>query len=148
MPAPTYRFPQPFEELDHTADVGIRVFGESAPECLARLVLGFTALTLGASGELEADATLALRVEAAEYDVMAVDVLRELLYVFDTELRLPTRCIVHHFDALRGVSLELATLRIDEDTHRDITTLKAVTWHDAKFEPVFDGWHAQVIFDV
>jgi SHS2 domain-containing protein len=34
-----YALPQPFEDLGHTADVGLRVRGASAGEALARLAL-------------------------------------------------------------------------------------------------------------
>jgi SHS2 domain-containing protein len=146
--ADTYALPQPFEELDHTADVGIRVYGSTEQECLARLVLGFTALTLGGATELDADSTRALEVAADEHLAMAVDVLRELLFVFDTEHRLPATCTVHTFDERHGVSLELAMAPVDDQSHEDITDLKAVTWHEASFGPLSDGWSAQIIFDV
>lgn len=145
-----YDWPQPFEELDHTADVGVRVGGRDADECLARLVLSFTSLILGESDSraLEAEATRPLEIAPADRLTMAVDVLRELLYVFDTEHVLPVRCVVHRFDETDGVLLELAVAPCDEAAHDDITELKAVTWHDAAFEPHGDGWIAQIIYDV
>ena len=36
--------PQPYEDLGHTADVGVRVRGATAEEALARHVLAFAAL--------------------------------------------------------------------------------------------------------
>lgn len=147
--AETYALPQPFEEIDHTADVGMRVSGATPEACLARLVLGMTALTLGPSAAtLEPDMTRHLVVAPDEHVAMMVDVLRELLFVFDTEHRLPTRCTVHTFGDREGVSLELAMASIVEDEHEDLTDLKAVTWHEAKLEPLSDGWMAQIIFDV
>lgn len=143
-----FTLPQPFEELDHTADVGLRVYGNTAQACLARLVLGFTALTLGGTADIEADASRPLEIDPGDFVSMAVDVLRELLYVFDTEHRLPARCTVHRCSEQDGILLELAMAPIHEDDHEDITDLKAVTWHDAAFEPASDGWTAQVIFDV
>lgn len=147
--AETYALPQPFEEIDHTADIGMRVVGATPEACLARLVLGMTTLTLGATAvKLEPDMTRHLALEPDEHVAMMVDVLRELLFVFDTEHRLPVRCTVHTFDDREGVSLELAMASIVEADHEDLTDLKAVTWHEAKLEPLSDGWTAQVIFDV
>jgi SHS2 domain-containing protein len=146
--AERFDLPQPYEELDHTADTGLRVYGASPDECLARLVLGFTALTLGGQANLEAEASRALEIAAADHATMAVDVLREILFIFDTEHTLPARCTVHRFDPAEGVLLELAMAPFDEDAHENITDLKAVTWHEAIFEPASDGWVAQVIFDV
>lgn len=146
--AEAYDWPEPFEELDHTADVGVRVHGRDADECLARLVLSLSSLILGGSGSLSAEATRALEIEPADRLSMAVDVLRELLYVFDTEHVLPVRCVVHRFDEESGVLLELAMAPCNEDEHDDITDLKAVTWHHAVFEPEGDGFIAQIIYDV
>jgi hypothetical protein len=42
-----YELPQPFQDLDHTADVGVAVEGASAEETLARLVLALAALLAG-----------------------------------------------------------------------------------------------------
>ncbi len=144
-----HALPQPFEELDHTADTGLRVFGESRDQCLARLVLGFTAMCLGeAAPALTAEISQPLEIEAADDVSMAVDVLRELLYIFDTEHRLPAACIVHRFDAASGVLLELAMAPFEEEAFPEMTDLKAVTWHDAVFERCSDQWTAEIIFDV
>ena len=142
-----YRLPQPYEELDHTADVGIRVHGDSREACLSRLVLGFTQLIL-AGGAIAPDQTRSLEVEAADNVTMAIDVLRECLFIFDTELCVPATCCVHRFDEESGVLVELGMGALDEDVHLDVTDLKAVTWHDARFEQTPRGWSAQIIFDV
>ena len=42
-----YALPQPYRDLDHTADAGVEVEGASADEALARLVLAEAALLAG-----------------------------------------------------------------------------------------------------
>jgi hypothetical protein len=39
-----YTLPQPYQQLDHTADVGVVVHGDSPLEALARLVLAYASL--------------------------------------------------------------------------------------------------------
>ncbi len=144
--------PVPYEELDHTADVGLRVHGPTPEQCLGRLALGLSAITLGGSEELTAhplkpESTRALEVSGEDRATIAVNLLRELLYVFDTEHCLPATCVVHRFDG-DGAMLEFGMAPFDEDVYEDVTDLKAVTWHGARFEAVSDGWLAEIIFDI
>lgn len=141
-----YALPQPFEELDHTADTGVLVQGDSAEEALARLVLAFTQLVTGGGQGLRATTTEAIEVTADGRVDVAIDVLRELLFRFDCEGEVVVSCRVLRFDE-QGAQLEVGFAGLDERAHAQGTELKAVTLHDARFE--HDGnWVAQIIFDV
>jgi SHS2 domain-containing protein len=147
-----YRRPQPYEELDHTADIGVRVEGASAEEALARLVLAFSAVVLG-GGEVAAERSIEVRAAAGEPLGMAVDVLRELLFEFDAHELVPASCEVKSFDERRGALLVVEVGAYDPDRHLEAIELKAITWHDAVFERRDSGrpeggWVAQIIFDV
>ncbi len=88
-----HHLPQPFEELDHTADAGVVVRGADAEQVLARLVLALSSL-LTAGGAVKPDGMLRVRVEPGDRAAMAVDVLRELLYRFEVEGMVPESCAV------------------------------------------------------
>lgn len=139
--------PQPFEELDHTADVGVVVRGEGPEETLARLVLAMSELLSG-GGPVDAAAQETIEVEPGDRVTMALDVLRELLFRFDTEHLIATSCRVERFAAGGGARVELELGPYDERRHADGAGIKAVTLHDARFEQDRDGWLAQVVFDV
>lgn len=139
--------PQPFEELDHTADVGVLVRGETAEETLARLVLALSQLLSG-GGALEPSGSLELEIEPGDRASMAIDVLRELLYRFDCEGVIAANCHVLRFDPERGTTIMIDTAPYDPDRHAEGIELKAVTWHQALFLPEGDRWMAQIVFDV
>jgi SHS2 domain-containing protein len=140
------QLPQPFEELDHTADVGVIVRGASAAETLARLVLTMSHLLSG-GGALEARHELEIAVPGGDPLDMATDVLRELLFRFDCDHRIAAGCEVTRFDD-EGATLKLALADYDEAAHEEGTELKAVTLHEARFERDGEGWVAQIVFDV
>jgi SHS2 domain-containing protein len=142
-----YTRPQPFEELDHTADAGVIVRGANAEEALARLVLAFAELVTG--GE-PADTAGQIRfsTEPGDRAVMAVDVLRELLYRFESEGVVPLGVQVERFDPETGAEVSVETGRYDPERHAEGLVLKAVTLHQARFEPSADGWTASIVFDV
>ena len=93
--------PQPFEELDHTADAGVLVHGQSAEQTLARLVLALSAVLTG-GGAVSAERDLTVQVERGDRAAMAVDVLRELLFRFECEMVVPESCAVTRFDPEHG----------------------------------------------
>jgi len=142
-----YELPQPYLELDHTADVGVAVEGESAEEALARLVFAFGALLSG--GALAAVAREERIAAAAQgFPAVAVGLLRELLYRFATERVLPGACEVLRLDPA-GAEIRAGLAPWDPERHREGQDIKAVTWHEARFEPDGrGGWRAQLLFDV
>jgi SHS2 domain-containing protein len=142
-----WSLPQPYEDLDHTADLGVRVEGSSAEEALARLVLAQTALLAG-GGPVAAAREERIAVAAPDLVAAAVELLRELLYRFATARELVAWCEVDGLGANRA-AIRVGLGRWNPDLHREGVDLKAVTWHAAGFERDADGrWRAQVVFDI
>jgi len=151
-PAMRYHLPQPFRDLDHTADVGVAVEGASAEEALARLVLAYAALlTAGAGMPVERDERVVLSLPAthvAGLGEVALALLRELLFRFAVERVLPGSCEVLRLEE-RSAELTVGFGRYDPERHAEGLDLKAVTRHGARFERGEDGvWRAQVVFDI
>jgi SHS2 domain-containing protein len=136
--------PQPFELLDHTADVGVRVRGASAAEALGRLALALGALL---AGEAAVDPTREerLRVEGTEPSAAAVMLLRELLFRYATEGLVPCAIEVLRVDAAGAEAVVTSGEPVGEAAGLDV---KAVTWHQARLAPEAGGWVGQVILDV
>ncbi|WP_242342351.1 archease [Anaeromyxobacter terrae] len=139
--------PQPFEDLGHTADVGVRVRGATAEEALARLVLAFATLASGGAG-VAAEREERVAVQGGPgHAGSAVALLRELLYRLATEGLVPAACEVLRVDAA-GAEAIVAFGRRDPVRHAEGADVKAVTWHVARLEREDGGWVAQAVFDV
>jgi SHS2 domain-containing protein len=139
--------PQPWEEVPHTADVGIAARGDTAEEALARLVLALGAIAAGGGAIREStDRELEVR-EGADLAGTAVAVLREVLYFLVTRGELPSSCEVL---SLRPgeARLRVGSGPRDAALHAEGADVKAVTRHDARLAPEDGGWRAQVILDV
>ncbi len=143
-----YDLPQPFEELDHTADVGVVVRGETTSETVARLILAMSHLLTGGGAVAVAEQPTVVNVEAGDEVSLALDLLRELLCRFDCDHEVVGACEVTRFDPRRGATLRVWLGPWDEEAHEEGTELKAVTLHEARFESDAGGWLAQVVFDV
>jgi SHS2 domain-containing protein len=142
-----YSLPQPYRDLDHTADVGVAVEGASPEEALARLVLAYAALLSGnAPVDVERDERVAVMADRGGPD-LAVALLRELLFRFAVEHVLPGACEVTLLAPERA-EVTVGLGRYDPERH-DGYDLKAVTRHAARFERGEEGvWRAQVVFDI
>ena len=138
--------PQPFEDLGHTADLGIRVRADGAEEALARLALALgTLLTGGDAPPPDREE----RVEVAggpDLAGTAVALLRELLFRFATSRVVPAQVEVHRADAA-GAAATVGFARYDPVRHAEGVDVKAVTWNAARLAPEAGRWVAQVILD-
>jgi SHS2 domain-containing protein len=140
-----YALPQPYEDLAHTADVGVRVRGATAEEALARLVLAYAAVV---SGGAPVRAEREERIAAAGGPgraLAAVALLRECLWRLATERLVPAACEAVRVDE-DGAEATVAFGRVAPDAEG--ADVKAVTQHAARFEREGDGWVAQVVLDV
>jgi len=139
--------PQPFEDLGHVADVGVRVHGATAEEALARLVLAFAALAAG-GGAVAPERDERLVVEGGpDLAGTAIALLRELLFRLAADALLPAACDVRAVSA-EGADATVTFGRRDPERHAEGADLKAVTRHAARLEPADGGWVAQAVFDV
>lgn len=132
-----------FEELEHTADVGIRAFGKTLDELFANAAAAMFSLitdleTVRPVGEYE------VRVNAKDVKSLMVDFLSELLFLHETE-----KLLLCEFDANvtdRAVDARVRGERIDRDRHPLHLAVKAVTYHGMVVDP--QQGVAQVIFDI
>ncbi len=139
--------PQPYEILDHTADVGLRVSGATAEEALARLVVALGALLSG-GGPVAVESEERLSLPASgDLARAAVDLLREVLFRFASARLLPAACEVLRLDGER-VEAVVGFGRWDPDLHREGTDVKAVTYHAARLDREGALFRAQVVLDV
>lgn len=135
-----------YEIIDHTADLGIRVTGESLEKLFenAGLVL-FDLLTDLRS--IRSDTRTSFALEAENPESLFVQWLRELLHFFYGRKRL--------FCAFEITELSDTRLtvtgwgeRLDPNRHVVLAEIKAVTYHELSVTRTESGWTAQVIFDV
>lgn len=138
--------PQPFEDLGHVADLGVRVRGATAEEALARLALALGALLSG-GGPVPVEQEDTLSIPAAGGAAPAVELLRELLFRFATRRLVPAEVEILRLGE-GGVEARVGFGRYDPGRHAEGVDVKAVTWHLARLEAEGDGFVAQAVLDI
>lgn len=139
--------PQPFEDLGHIADVGVRVRGKTAQEALGRLALALGTLLAG-GGPLPPEEEEVVAVEGGPgLAGTAVAMLRELLYRFAARRVVPAAVEVLQVDEF-AAEARVRWAAWDPDVHGEGLDIKAVTWHLAMLEHVEGEWIGQAVFDI
>ncbi len=147
--SPTERVPcqEPsYEVIDHTADLGIRVTGESLERVFESAGLAVFDL-LADFKSIRPDTRMSFSLTAENTEGLFVQWLRELLYLFFGRKRL--FCA---FEITRLSQTDMTVTawgeRFDPKRHTMLTEIKAVTYHELSVSRTESGWAAQVIFDV
>lgn len=140
------RLTKRFEILDHTADIGIIVYGENlgalfenAGEAFFHLITDLTKVRRRVEKRID--------IGGESLDRLMVDWLSELLYLHDVEGLLFKRFKVESVgkDGLKAIAKGEP---FQEGVHVIKTEVKAVTYHQIEVRQEKGRWRAQVIFDL
>jgi SHS2 domain-containing protein len=134
-----------YELIDHTADLGIRVFGTDAAGLFRNGALVLTDLITD-SRMVKSTHALHVRVSGNDWQDLMVNWLRELLYLWAGEEKLIEDVDV---ESIRENEIE-AIVRFETyspQRHVLKNEIKAVTYHQIQVFDSGNGWQAQIIFD-
>ncbi len=137
---------KPYRLVDHTADLGLEVFGKTGEELFANAASAVRELIVDRKGT-EPTVVREISVEGADREDLLVNFLREVLFLFNGEKMVPTSFTIEELDDrhLRG---KVRVAAYDPARHRVRREIKAVTYHGTEVVETPAGWRARVIFDV
>jgi SHS2 domain-containing protein len=135
-----------FEVLDHTADIGLIVYGEDLKALFENAGKAFFHLITDLK-KVRRRVERRIHIERESLDRLMVDWLSELLYLHDVENLL--------FKGFKVESVGEEGLRaivrgepFQEGVHVIKTVVKAVTYHQIEVQQRNGGWRAQIILDL
>jgi SHS2 domain-containing protein len=135
-----------YHQIDHTADLGLRVWGWTLPELYANAAEGMCALFFELPA-VEPRERRPITAEGHDREELLVDWLGELLYVAEVEQFLPCRFEILELNP-RRLRAEIAGEPFAPGRHRWRTGIKAATYHDLEITPApGGGWSVQIVFD-
>lgn len=145
-----------FELIDHTADIGIKVKGNSLKEIFKNLAIGMFKIMVETkknkgqshfSSRKIGTATEKIELNSSDMVSLVHDWLSELLYIFNTKHLIFNKFKINDitdFSLNAEVSGELFNLK----KHVIKKEIKSVTYYDLKIENKNNIWIGQVIFDI
>jgi SHS2 domain-containing protein len=146
--APKLTLPKPsgFRSFPHTADVGFKLWGETAADVFIQGAQALYSLMTDRR-RLRARQEMAVAVEAPDQEALLVDWLNHLLYLFDTKSFLARTIEIREITATR-LKARLVGEELDLQRHTVKTGVKAATYHQLAIRRHPGGWEAAIIFDL
>ncbi len=132
--------------LDHTADIGIEVWGDTKKEALAATVEAMFDLIVDNESIVTREEKI-ISVSGVDTADMLINLLREALYLFHGKSWLCKTCEILEM-AEEKITARLRGEPYDAKKNQLKMEIKAVTYHTLKIEKRDQGWRARVIFDV
>jgi SHS2 domain-containing protein len=135
-----------YELLDHTGDLGIRVWAEDVTGIFQEAARALFAIITDLE-KVEVHMDVEVAVEGLGQEELLVAWLNELLYLYEVENLLFCDFVLTEIDerSVRGVAMGE---ELDEGRHAIKTSIKAVTYHQLEIKEEDGRWQAQVILDI
>lgn len=133
---------QCYEQLEHTADLALRVFGQDLHQLFANAAYAmFSQLT--DIKHIAPSVQHPVKVEGTDYESLLVNWLNELLYLHETRGEVYSAFDIHELSP--GVLHATVHGEQSEDIH---TIIKGATYHDLAINKTTEGYTATIVFDV
>lgn len=136
---------EPFEIIDHTADVGLRAYGGTLKEAFENAAAGMFSLIVDPE-DIKQKASISLSVSAEDREALLVEWLNELLYRFEVDYMVFSRFEITDWDEENRLTAKAYGEPLDLGRHKIKIQIKACTYHMLKVAKNTQ-WVAQVIFD-
>ena len=141
---------KPFEIIDHTADVGIKAWGNTLTELFENAARGMFAVIAGETYKpqgSEIEKNIEIYKNTDSFEETLVNWLSELLYIFNRE-----KIYFSDFKILslnnNGIEAQASGINLDLYQSNLYREIKAVTFHNLKIEEDVNGFNCTLIFDV
>jgi len=137
---------KPYRLIDHTADIGIKVYGKTLKELFQNAAIGCFD-NIADLDNVQLKRHVRFNIQAPSQEELLLLWLKELLYSFDTkrilfkDFKIEELKATHLIATAYGDKLNLKKHSVKEE-------IKAVTYHEFSLKHGKSGWTAQVIFDV
>ena len=131
-----------FEEVEHTADIAIRVRGRDLAELFANAAYGMTCQLADVDG-VEPTVRYSIALEAYDVETLLVSWLGELLYLGERD-----GCVFADFDVLEVTPTWLRAVAWGGPVQEHGRHIKAVTFSEMEIVRTGEGHETVIVFDV
>ena len=138
--------PKRYEQFSHTADIGVRVFGETLKELFENAAFAMFDILADLEG-LKGEITQDFELTAPNHEELLISWLDELLYNFYAKNIIFYKFEVTELseDVIRAKAFGRS---LSENRNRLKTEIKAATYYNLKIIKKDDYYEVDIIFDV
>ncbi len=135
---------KPYRYIEHTADLGIEVFGSTITELFVNI--GRAIFETQIIGDVKTRKHITIEIKSETIEDLFIDWCRELLYHFSVQGFIPKEYSL----SLKNTSLvaRLSGDLYDPKRHKIKLEIKSPTYHNLCIKKTEAGYQATIIFDV
>ncbi|MGC9347796.1 MAG: archease [Anaerolineae bacterium] len=131
-----------WQEIDHTADLSIHVWGDDLADLFAGAALGMFSLVAEAA-ETEVWVVEAIEMTAIDAEALLVDWLNELLYLHEVK-----QAVFLAFEIKSISPVHLDAMARGRPVRRYLAHIKAATYHNLEIVETTEGYETELVFDI
>ena len=132
-----------FEEVEHTADYAIKIYGKNLQELLINAAVGMNCLMSPKYRVSDREEEKTIKLEAPDAEGLLVEWLGELAYWAEIEMLIFSNFNLHSVSPTRVEATINGRRAAELEKH-----IKAVTYHNLEIIYTKEGLTATVVFDV
>ena len=132
-----------FEEVEHTADRALRIFGTNLTELFLSGAAGLTHLMAADVSKISTEIEKSIKLEAVDAESLLVEWLSELAYWAESEM-----LVFKKFRIQKATATHLQAKVFGGKASMLEKQIKAVTYHNLKIIRTSKGLEATIVFDV
>jgi SHS2 domain-containing protein len=132
-----------FEEVEHTADAALRIFGSNLTEIFLSAAAGLTHLMAADVSDISTEIEKSIELDAIDAESLLVEWLSELTYWAESEM-----LVFKKFRIRKATATHLQAKIFGGKTSMLEKHIKAVTYHNLKIRRTSKGLEATIVFDV
>ncbi|MFZ2330774.1 MAG: archease [Atribacterota bacterium] len=140
-----------FELVEHTADIGLKIYGKDEKDLFINAARGMFFLITGSSISLapvNIRKYYTLESEASGREDLIVTWLNDLLYIHFTDLVIFDDYLINYISE-EVIKSKVGAVKIKDSPYQIIKEIKAVTYHNLQVCQNKNGiWEANIVFDI
>ena len=140
-----------FELVEHTADIGLKIYGKDEKELFINAARGMFFLITGSvlfSAPDRPKRYFTVKSSASNIEDLIITWLSDLLYIYDTEFVLFDEYNIHSMTE-KKIEARVRAIEIKGSPYRIIKEIKAVTYHNLRVYQNKNGrWEGNIVFDI
>jgi len=133
-----------FETIEHTADVGIVVYGRTPEELYENAAYGMFSL-ISDTSDIKEIFRISVSIDAHDREELLITFLNELLYYYSTK-----KIFFKRFEilTLSETHLDANVSGAEISEHEILRDIKSATYHGIRIDKSVPGYKVKIIFDV
>lgn len=132
--------------MEHTADLAVQIKATSRPKLFEEAAKAYLYLIINHQ-KWSSTEDLIIQVEGEDYEDLLVSWLSELVYIFESDRKIPLNFRVLQLSPTH-LRCQVGFVAYNPKLHTIHNDIKAVTYHELEIKKIKNNFQTNIIFDI